>query len=217
MSETRLLSVSLALSAILHVAILALPTVRVALDATWLGRSANTVLAATIVSQELVGQEATQGGLALPSPVPEYLGARQSTAPSSEVASGLRGQDEERPVVELSMSDYLPPSLLDKTPKPLGSIDTDIDFKGMRGVVGDAEIMLLISSDGGVDGVLVMNSSLPEFIVNEAVARFRGVPFEPGELHGVQVRSRVRIKLSPPGMDELLGNPYSAKEKAWRR
>lgn len=115
------------------------------------------------------------------------------------------------------MDDYLPPSLLDKVPVPLSNVDTDIDFKGMYGMVGDAEIMVLISSDGRVDGVLVMNSSLPGFIVEQATERFAALEFEPGELQGMTVRSRVRIKLAPPSVDELLGNPYSAKQRAWRR
>lgn len=86
----------------------------------------------------------------------------------------------------------------------------------MVGLVGEVELMLLISSSGRVDEVLNLGASLPDFIVEEAVARFKGVEFEPGVLAGFEVRSRMRIRLSPPGRDELLGNPYSAKERFMR-
>lgn len=130
---------------------------------------------------------------------------------------GVSANVESEPVVSLSVDDYLPPSLLDKVPKPIGTVDTEIGFRGMLGVVGQAEIILLISSDGDVDDVLMLGSSLPLFLVEEAVLRFRHLKFEPGVLQGVHVRSRLRIRLEPPGNDELLGNPSSARERAWRR
>ncbi len=118
--------------------------------------------------------------------------------------------------VPLSIDDYLPTTLLDRPPKPRTVIDTKVNFRGMVGLVGEVELMLLISSSGRVDEVLNLGASLPDFIVEEVVARFKGVEFEPGMLAGVEVRSRMRIRLSPPGRDELLGNPYSAKERFMR-
>lgn len=118
--------------------------------------------------------------------------------------------------VPLSIDDYLPTTLLDRPPKPRTAIDTKVNFRGMVGLVGEVELMLLISSSGRVDEVLNLGASLPDFIVEEAVARFKGVEFAPGMLAGVEVRSRMRIRLSPPSRDELLGNPYSAKERFMR-
>lgn len=142
---------------------------------------------------------------------------RQSASTADAAASGLRGLNKETPVVERSVDDYLPPSLLDGIPRPIGNVDADIDFKGMHGVVGDAEIMLLISSEGEVDDILLMNSTLPGFVIDEAIVRFRALAFYPGEIGGVKVRSRIRIRLAPPVADELLGNPYSLKQRAWKR
>lgn len=217
MFEARRLLVSFILSVLLHTAILAFPGVRIAPDVTWLGKAEKVGLSVTFVSQTLREKESSQRLTGIAPSRPAQEKPYNSDDSLSEPPSGLRGQDEERPVIELSMDDYLPPSLLDKAPIPLGSVDTDIDFQGMHGMVGDAEIMVLVSSDGRVDGILVMSSSLPGFIVEQATERFAALEFEPGELQGMKVRSRVRIKLAPPSIDELLGNPYSAKQRAWRR
>lgn len=149
----------------------------------------------------------------------EAVTGSEGGAPVASVDSdkAVAANVESEPVVSLSMDDYLPPSLLDRVPKPIGVVDTTIGFRGMVGVVGQAEILLLISSDGDVDDVLMLGSSLPQFLVEEAMLRFRRLKFEPGMLRSVNVRSRLRIRLEPPGSDELLGNPSSARERAWRR
>lgn len=116
-----------------------------------------------------------------------------------------------------SLDDYLPPSRLSQVPFPRNEISEELHFKGFEGLVGEAEIMVLISSEGEVDDVLLLDSTLPAFLVERAIARFREVRFVPGVQGSMNVRSRVRIRLTPPTEDQLLGNPYSAKEKAWRR
>jgi len=126
------------------------------------------------------------------------------------------GNEEKTPVLALSVDDYLPPSRLDRVPRALTAVDVNVGLRGIRGVVGDAEIVLLISSSGDVDEILLLGSTLPSFVVEEAVERFRQVKFEPGMVGRWTVRSRLRIRLVPPNNDELLGNPHSAREKAWR-
>jgi hypothetical protein len=116
-----------------------------------------------------------------------------------------------------SLDDYLPPSRLSQVPFPRNEISEELRFKGFEGLVGEAEIMVLISSEGEVDDILLLDSTLPAFLVEKAIARFREVKFVPGVQGSMSVRSRVRIRLTPPAEDQLLGNPYSAKEKAWRR
>jgi len=117
--------------------------------------------------------------------------------------------------VRRSLEDYLPPSRLHRLPRLLTAVDTEVDFLGHEGVVGDAQIMLLISSTGDVDDVLVVESSLPSYVVDSIVSRFRASRFEPGEVGSMSVRSRIRIHISPPSRDELLGNPTSQKQNPW--
>lgn len=122
---------------------------------------------------------------------------------------------ERKPFIRLSVDDYLPPSRLDKIPKLIGSVDATVDFQGMTGIVGDAEIVLLISSNGDVDDVVMMQSTLPDFLVDKVVSNFKKAKYEPGRLGSMSVRSRLRIRFQPPTRDELLGNPSSARERAW--
>lgn len=131
-------------------------------------------------------------------------------------AKSLSGEDEQKPVVRLSVDDYLPRSRLERIPKLIGSVDTSANFEGMLGLVGEAEIIVLISSDGGVDDVLVAESTLPKFLVDKMIAAFKGARYEPGMVGGLNVRSRLRIRFSAPSNDEILGNPSSARERAWR-
>ncbi len=117
----------------------------------------------------------------------------------------------------LSIDDYLPPSRLSQAPFPRNDNISAISLKGFDGLVGQAEIMLLISSDGNVDHVIPLESTLPSFFVEEAIARFKATQFVPGTQGSMNVRSRIRIRLTPPTEDQLRGNPYSAKEKAWKK
>lgn len=116
-----------------------------------------------------------------------------------------------------SIDDYLPPSRLSQVPFPRNENISTISLKGFDGLVGQAEIMLLISSDGNVDHIIPLESTLPSFFVEEAITRFKETQFVPGTQGSMNVRSRIRIRLTPPTEDQLLGNPYSAKEKAWKK
>lgn len=142
--------------------------------------------------------------------------ARVAGGEALSMKQGVIGNVEKVPILALSIDDYLPPSRLDRLPKPLQEVDTSVGFRGVVGVVGEAEIILLISSSGEVDDVLVLESSLPTFIVEEVATRFRKLVFEPGMVGHWSVRSRMRIRLMPPKTDELMRNPYSARERAWK-
>lgn len=124
------------------------------------------------------------------------------------------GRRERIPVLSLSVDDYLPPSRLDRIPKILNVLDTVSNFEIPLGLIGDAEILLLISSSGEVDNVLLLDSSLPAFVVDELILRFREAGFEPGEKGSWKVRSRLRIRLHFPEQVELLGNPSSVRIRA---
>jgi len=145
--------------------------------------------------------------------------SEESRAAKKEVendAKSLSVDEEHKPVLQWSVDDYLPRSLLEKIPKLIGSVDTRANFEGMMGLVGEAEIIVLISSAGDVDDVLVAESTLPGFLVDKMMASFKSAKYEPGMVGGLNVRSRLRIRLSAPSNDELLGNPSSARERVWR-
>ena len=57
--------------------------------------------------------------------------------------------------------------------------------------------MLLISSEGRVDRVWIIESTLPPFIADHAVEVFEKARFSPGKINDTPVRSRVRIVLTP--------------------
>lgn len=218
MSNPALLAFCLLLSIFAHLA---------ALGAVGL-RLAPVRLAGTLAmsAPQLVGrilppraiELASEQSSALPKAADRAVVENKATNPVDPVTPGGVTADKEiSPVMSLSVDDYLPPSRLDRIPKPTGPVDTTVNFHGMVGLVGQVELILLISSEGEVDDVILGEASLPGFLVEEAIARFKAVKFEPGRVGSMSVRSRLRIRLEPPDADELLGNPKSARERAWHR
>lgn len=113
------------------------------------------------------------------------------------------------------VENYLPVSMLTEAPSPIDSVDpTPAGFK-FDGLVGELELLLLISSDGDVDAVLTVRSSLPESFAEYAKLAFKEARFSPGRIQKTAVRSRVRIVLSPPplSIDPETGHPLSAKNR----
>ena len=217
MSNRVLFLVCLVLSLAAHVALILLTGYRISPGVVDLQTNVvNLPVQATLLPPQLLGS-------ALPAVWQENvlgaLGPEEKRATNKVVehdAKSLSVDEEHKPVVRWSVDDYLPRSRLEKIPKLLGSVDTKADFEGMLGLVGEAEIIVLISSEGGVDDVLVAESTLPSFLVDKMIVNFKGAKYEPGMVSGLNVRSRLRIRLSAPSNDELLGNPSSARERAWR-
>lgn len=215
MFNKPLLGICFALSVVAHSAIFLLLGFRIAKDVSVSpGQSSSSYLSAYLVQKPDAPPDFVDQADALPE-IEEPAGlVAGSEAPS--VKQGVSGNVEKVPMLTFSIDDYLPPSRLDRLPRPLQEVDTSIGFRGVVGVVGEAEIVLLISSSGEIDDVLVLESSLPAFVVDEVVMRFRKVVFEPGKVGNWNVRSRLRIRLTPPKNDELMRNPYSARERAWK-
>jgi len=95
------------------------------------------------------------------------------------------------------IENYLPISLLTVAPSPLASIDPTPPGLRLEGLIGEAELILLVSSDGAVDEVLTVRSSLPDFLIDYAKSAFSKAKFNPGLVNETAVRSRMRIVLSP--------------------
>lgn len=113
----------------------------------------------------------------------------------------------------LPVEDYLPASLLTELPSAIDSVDPTPPGFEFNGVVGEIELMLLISSEGNVDNVLTISSGLPEIVVEYAKSAFRQARFRPGKVQNTAVRSRSRVVLAPPPavIDPETGHPLSAK------
>ncbi len=131
------------------------------------------------------------------------FGAGAASGVSDEVSKSAVSTSSEMtlkdfsPLPMVSLDSYLPVSVLTVPPGPIDSIDVVPPGFRSQGLVGSVELLLLISSDGVVDDVLVMSSSLPEPVVQYAKQAFRQTRFSPGVINTTSVRSRVRFALSP--------------------
>ncbi|WP_428825350.1 hypothetical protein ACLIKD_12680 [Azonexus sp. IMCC34842] len=215
MFNVRLLSACITLSLIVHAVIFMLLEFRVAKDV-----GSDQFASSSQQFNVTLRRYPEAGSIPLekikPLPYAQELSWPTVIEPPVIREQGIVGNIDKSPVLALSVDDYLPPSRLDRIPRPLSAVDTSISFRGMGRVVGEAEIILLISSSGEIDDVLILGSSLPRFVVEEVANRFKQIRFEPGGVGKWAVRSRLRIRLEPPSDDELLGNPFSAREKARR-
>lgn len=112
-----------------------------------------------------------------------------------------------------NLDSYLPPSKLTDIPSPIDSIDLTLEQFRVDGLLGYAELMLLINSEGEMDAVLTIDSTLPAPMVDHAKALFLKARFTPGYVNQTPVRSRIRVELSlnPSEFPADTGNPKSAK------
>jgi len=113
------------------------------------------------------------------------------------------------------LNDYLPASMLSSLPSPIDSVDPTPSGFRLEGVLGETELLLLISSDGNVDDVLTIHSELPDVFAIYASEAFKRARFVPGKVNNTPVRSRIRVVLSPnpSHVDPETGNPLSAKNR----
>jgi outer membrane biosynthesis protein TonB len=156
-------------------------------------------IAAVAQPNSVVTAEATPALLA-----PEVLSHATPNQPTGESLTAI-------PLIE----NYLPVSMLTVIPSPIDSVDpTPAEFR-LEGVLGEIELMLLIASNGEVDAVLVVRSSLPEPFMDYATKAFKKARFTPGMVQKMAVRSRIRVLLSPNPLtvDPETGNPLSAKNR----
>lgn len=119
----------------------------------------------------------------------------------------------EAAVLRAPVALYLPPSQLSVVPRPLHDVATSPPGVSLSGMLGEAQIMLLVSEQGTVDAALVGASSLPDEMVTYALTQFRQARFSPGMLEGRAVKSRIRILLTPPNEAVEAGHPWSAKNR----
>lgn len=99
--------------------------------------------------------------------------------------------------IDLNIDRYLPPSRLTAPPGLLHSVKpVSTAYAAMPGVVGELELMVLLSAEGTVDRLVLLENSLPGPIVESIVTAFYSARYRPGVLNGGAVPSRYRIKFA---------------------
>lgn len=149
------------------------------------------------------------------SPHEADVGPRLTPAPDDRLpVPQERFQDPvEKPgILHAGIEAYLPPRLLTRRPFPLDSVDPSPTHLKLDGLVGSARIVLLISTEGKVDRAIVIDSSLPEIVVDSAIKAFEAARFSPGYLDERAVRSQFLVELGPPVPTANSGEPESAKQ-----
>lgn len=133
--------------------------------------------------------------------VPQARGARAlSPAPQAEAAP------EPQPVAEPPAAadamaeppegpEYLPRPWLSVAPAPLEPVA--LDYPALEGDTGwhHAVLALFIDETGAVQRVRVEDSELPALLEEAARKAFMAARFQPGEIDGVAVRSRLRVEV----------------------
>jgi len=87
---------------------------------------------------------------------------------------------------------FLDPAQLTEHPKPLKEPAVHL-LLPMLARSGMARLVLYIDELGHVTSVEVDSATLPAATVDRAVAIFAAVPFSPGRVDGIAVKTKVRI------------------------
>ena len=213
MTEVRIrLILSLLVSAIAHILLVSLPLVGLYAASGDKTSSLSARLLPASISGVYVDERAA---IALASDVRSpHGGSVPASTPNSPVAGPLKVEDGS-PLPLIALEDYLPASILTSPPSPLDSVDPTPVGYSLEGVLGEIVFLLLISSEGDVDAIVTVNSTLPQFFVDHAKTVFSRTRFTPGMVNNTAVRSRLRIVLSPTPshVDPETGNPLSAKNR----
>jgi len=123
------------------------------------------------------------------------LDASQSVEPTAPiVADSLREQDLSAGAQgDAGADEYLPASRVTEPPQVIVDIDPEWRLPGIQlpVVVG----MLLINEYGDVDRLLLNEQTLSPMLVQDIQTRFLAMRFSPGRLHGVSVKTALRIEI----------------------
>jgi len=193
--STRL-AVSLAVSCLLHAAVVLLPYAgesRIASrSALKGGQQFHRAFSASITSTHrtpfTVPPEVSGSATGPEVPTPKPTTAAD-TRTASEQSAGAN-------LLPIPAPHYYTTDQLTKRPQPIAA--ADLDQPETRAIVASGKIVLKLWVDdhGEVVDVLVEQSELPEAISGSAVAAFRKLRFVPGELNGRRVGSVMRIEIT---------------------
>lgn len=102
-------------------------------------------------------------------------------------------RDEQSTQDSIPLLGYYPAGRLSRMPVGIGGFDIQPPAGGDTGIGGKMTIRVWISAKGGIDSVRVLASALPAAYAEAALAAFKKMRFEPGEINGVQVQSWVDV------------------------
>lgn len=105
-------------------------------------------------------------------------------------------EDESATIASIRLDDYLPAEVLTQRVRVIGDINPTPAKSDLSSIEGEAELMVLVSSDGHADAVIVVRSSLPSSLIDYAVKQFKAATYQPGRINSRSVRSRISIGLS---------------------
>jgi hypothetical protein len=126
------------------------------------------------------------GGAAAPASGPEH--ASLSVAARNEAAALL-------PLPAPARPHYFPVSQLTLRPVVLQDIPANLALDLPDAPAQAAVLRLLINEHGGIDKVIVDESSVPESAAQAIAEAFRSIRFRPGELEGTPVKSQLKIQI----------------------
>lgn len=195
----------LALSLMLHAIIMIFDLVRLEKSISPANSGSNIRLEANLHPAVMVPLDAHENGVR-PRPILEYKDRLLATPERNQDLVTKLG------ISRVGIEAYFPPRLLTRRPYPLDSIDPSPTHLKFDGLVGSARIVLLISMEGKVDRAIVIDSSLPEIVVDSAIKAFKAARFSPGYLNERAVRSQFLVELGPPVPAASSGEPESAKQ-----
>ena len=138
---------------------------------------------------------------ALAQPAPPRAAAVPAPAQANAPATAAAGAE----------APYVPRGQLTKAPRPLREID--VPFPSDVGGIVELQVKfsLFIDENGVVRRVQLDRSEVPAAFAQAIAETFRAIPFRPGEIDGVPVRSQVHLEVefhAPPA--KLQAAPLSA-------
>jgi len=123
-----------------------------------------------------------------------YRSKKKENRRQMGVGAGEEGAD--NLAISVKQDDYLPAEMLTQRAQIQGDVEPTLPGSDLSSVEGRAELLVLVSSDGHADSVLVVESSLPSKITDYAVKQFQAAIYQPGKINNTYVRSRINIGLS---------------------
>ena len=107
---------------------------------------------------------------------------------------------------------YYPAERLSRMPVGIGSFDIQPPAGGDTGIGGKMTIRVWISAKGGIDSLRVLASGLPAAYAKAALAAFKKMRFEPGEIDGVRVQSWVDVVIEYADFRRETAQPSAGKQ-----
>ncbi len=130
-----------------------------------------------------------------PRPVPPPVSAAVPVTLPAPAEHRIDAQPKvvQEPGVSVPVIGYYPASRLSRMPEARGRFEPESPSGAASGVGGKVTVRLWIGAGGSIDDAKVLASDLPPAYADAALAAFRRLQFDAGEIGGVRVPSWVEI------------------------